>query len=1512
MPSTLERPETQKAALPEHAQAAWQTLETRVEGVRRRHRTKFVVSGVCIALAIFAAAFLGFSFVDVLFKLSVGSRIFWLALTAGGVLAALFLAVIRPLSRLGGQVPMAREVERKYPELEEQLSTAIEYGRDPALGANGSSPELVGALIAQAKNRSDALDFKRTVNWRRAALAALCAFLVSAGVALYAGLNPRLFSSTWQRFMHPTAAIAPPTMTLIKSVERIDDGKAVAVEGEVPVETSVPILVTLDGRVPDTVTLSVLTGEGKDARWEDRIMDRGEDGLYRATLRRLLDTVKFRVKAGDAESNEFTLNVFREPQIDEFTVQLDYPKYTGKPQEILPPGQGDVKALRGTLVTVRFKGSSELGSAQCNFESGRPPAAARLEGRTGAFTFTVDKDDHYQIALSDSKGRASRSSTSYRVQSLKDLRPRVMIKKPERDLMVYREQTVKVEIAATDDVGVGEIGIFHSLGLEEKKTMVKRFEPAPTRGEGTLKWELSTLNLKGGEVIAYYAYALDNDTVDGPKMAKSEIQFLTIYDEEKLDGPQQPGGHPPTPHSIKQLDKLIEVQKKLLQETFAQARLRDEANAKEPDERAKSDAAKTSKAQRSLKEQLDGLMAEVKKEMERIAAEADKPEGEGNTPPQPQQPAMGETEFKHLETASTKMEGAAKELDQTQVANAVNPEVEALRHLSEARRLLLSDKEGDPRFKQAMQNQSKKKKKSQQEQDQQDQQAAREEMAQLPPMMEREKETERELDQLEDLSKKPPPPAGTPEAAQRKEEERKLKREAQDKLDQLAKEAKEREKNIRELAKRNAEMEPAADKMQQAGDKLDQAQKELDKDKIEKAKDLAHEAQRDMKDAQRSMRDALDKQFRQELANLQQDAQELAQKQEQLAEASRDQQRQQDQQQDDPKQGDPKQGDPKQGDPKQGQPQQGDPKQGQPQQGDPKQGQPQQGGKPDEKAMRQMGALGQKQQELSQDMKELSERLSQAAEKAQHNNMPGAESLKEAEAHTKDQSPGQKSAEKAASQLKEGKAGEAEHEQHKSTRALDAAAQAVQDARQKADAADMKALADAMQKAQALAKEQAEINKGLGEKQDPAKLAERQDKVGDAAKDLASAASKLETLNRQGRGKNAKEQLEFAAEKANEAAKEMAGQDTEKAKDPAAKTEKALQGAINEMERASGKSLEEKAQEAKKLAQTARDKQEKAAAGAKELPEPKKDQALGADDAAKRDEAAAQERNAARDAQKLEKALEGLEELAKDANPSAAQAAKDAKETVQENKVPDAMDELAKGLEKIGDPKKNAENPDVKAPSPQEAGKKGDELAKTLKKTERQIDQVLAEASNQLEEKLKNMEEAARDAAKKADELAGKKEGEKEDPKNPKNDPKGQTTDPKQPGDQKNPAAEKAAKLEKELKKLEPRLQQLEANAPEAKELKNAQQSLAQAKAEAEQIDPKNPANTEKKQGGPSFEKVSKSMEKIASGLMERRERILKAREVPSDGLQGDAPKEYRTLVDRYTQALSEDTEEKK
>ncbi|MCZ7645739.1 MAG: DUF4175 domain-containing protein [Planctomycetota bacterium] len=597
MPTVTQKPPA-KPALSGKAQDAWTNIEGRVEDVRRRHRMKFATTGLLLGLAVFAAAFLGFSLVDVLFKLSVGSRLFWLALALGGTVAVVIWSVVRPWRMLGGSTRVAREVETAYPELEDQLSTALEYGRDGGLAQATSSPELVGALLEQAQRRAKPLDFRRTVNWRAVSWALLVAFVVAAVVATYGASNPRLFGATVRRFLMPTASIPAPTLTVI---EQLTPGG-----GEYPVETSVPVTAKLSGRLPESATLLVKFGIDPEAPWEHRLMERGEDGDYHVTLRRLLDDATFQVKAGDALSEPVTLKVYQEPQVDEFSLRLEHPAYTGKAPEVLPAGMGEVRALKGTRVTVRLLANTELGRADLAFDGGRKLVDVELQGRGAELTFEVAGDDRYQLLIEDTRGRVNRSPVSYRIQATEDQRPRVRIKKPARDMMVHREQAVEIEIEASDDVGLREIGIFHSLGVKEEKKMVRRFEPCPPQAMGRLKWELGNLGLKGGEVLAYYAYALDNDTLNGPKLAKSDIHFLTVYDEEEYDAPQDPQNqNQPTPESVRQLDKLIEIQKKLLQETFAMARLRNEAG-EDPKARQEDAEAAAKRAEREKKRRRTG------------------------------------------------------------------------------------------------------------------------------------------------------------------------------------------------------------------------------------------------------------------------------------------------------------------------------------------------------------------------------------------------------------------------------------------------------------------------------------------------------------------------------------------------------------------------------------------------------------------------------------------------------------------------------------------------------------------------------------------------------------------------------------------------------------------------------------------------------------------------------------------------------------------------------------------
>jgi hypothetical protein len=516
--------------------ASWRQLRSRIAAVRQRQRLKFFGTGALAAVAVFVAAFLGFSLADILFKFSTGARVAVLVATGAAVLFALIQFVLRPLTRMGTTVQSARAVEGAFPELEQQLSTALEFGGDKSKAERFASPVLVAALVNQAGARSAPLNFARTIRWRQMVVAFGAAFLLGALMAGYAASNRRLFAATWNRFVRPTADIPPPTLTEITKIEPGD--------GKYALESSVPIAVTLDGKLPETATLSVLIGDEKDGRWEDRPMDRGTDGVYRATLRRLLDSARYKIKANDAESREFNLRVFKTPEIAEFTVRVEHPAYTGKGTETFPLGVGEVRALKGSVIHVDMKANVELGAASAAFKSSRPAVTGTKDTedkRKATLSFPVEKDDSYQLKIADEDGNPG-SGALFTIKALKDRYPRVTIKKPEKDLMAFREQTVEVEIVADDDIGVKEVGIFHSMGLDEKQIMVKRMEPQPPHAEAKLVWELGSLNLKGGEVVSYYAYAIDNDTVTpgGPKMSKSDIHFLTIYDEEKYDSEKNP------------------------------------------------------------------------------------------------------------------------------------------------------------------------------------------------------------------------------------------------------------------------------------------------------------------------------------------------------------------------------------------------------------------------------------------------------------------------------------------------------------------------------------------------------------------------------------------------------------------------------------------------------------------------------------------------------------------------------------------------------------------------------------------------------------------------------------------------------------------------------------------------------------------------------------------------------------------------------------------------------------
>ena len=146
---------------------------------------------------------------------------------------------------------------------------------------------------------------------------------------------------------------------------------------------------------------------------------------------------------------------------------------------------------------------------------------------TGAFK--VDKDGFYRIELDAPSGERVTASPQYTIDVLADQPPTVSISKPGRDTSASPIEEVFVEARADDDFGVRDLDLVYSVNGGPEKT-INLFDGKKRLSEVSAGHTiyLEELGVKAGDFVSYYAKAADNDGVQGPKTAMSDIYFVRV------------------------------------------------------------------------------------------------------------------------------------------------------------------------------------------------------------------------------------------------------------------------------------------------------------------------------------------------------------------------------------------------------------------------------------------------------------------------------------------------------------------------------------------------------------------------------------------------------------------------------------------------------------------------------------------------------------------------------------------------------------------------------------------------------------------------------------------------------------------------------------------------------------------------------------------------------------------------------------------------------------------------
>ena len=260
------------------------------------------------------------------------------------------------------------------------------------------------------------------------------------------------------------------------------------------------------------------------------------------------------------------------------------------------------------------------------------------------------------------------ASPQYAIDVLDDEAPVVSFSKPGRDLRATSIDEVFVEAQADDDFGVARLDLVYAVngGVEKNVRLASGAGPSAKAMAAGHTFFLEELGLQPGDVVSYFARAIDNDTVTGAKTATSDIYFLQIQPfrkdyraaESQAGGQQQDRG---SGGGANDPSALSEQQRRIVSGTFNVVRDRDKIGA----EKFRQDVVFLALTQGQLKERATGLAAQI---VARV----------GDADP------MMKDIAGHLEAAAESMAAAEQKLQARDAKNALPPEQQALASLQRA------------------------------------------------------------------------------------------------------------------------------------------------------------------------------------------------------------------------------------------------------------------------------------------------------------------------------------------------------------------------------------------------------------------------------------------------------------------------------------------------------------------------------------------------------------------------------------------------------------------------------------------------------------------------------------------------------------------------------------------------------------------------------------------------------------------------------------------------------------
>ncbi|MCI2229442.1 DUF4175 family protein [Polaribacter sp. MSW13] len=437
--------------------------------------------------------------------------LFWLFVLVEVFLLIKFIAFpIFKLIGLGKGISFTESskiIGNHFPEVKDKLLNVLQ------LKESSSQSDLLLASIHQKSKELQpipfvkAIDFGTNKKYLKFAIVPVVILLIT----LFTG-NKGVFTESLERVVHHRTSYNPPapfSFLLVNTSLQVIQGESIKVD------------IIADGTVLPTEAKIIFENQ-------QYYLQKNNNGTFSYTFVNVQKPITFFIDANGIQSQDYVIQVINTPTINNISLQLQYPRYILKSNEIIQ-NTGDITVPEGTKIIWKVNTSQTDSVAFIN--NNKRNLFKEVSDDNFEFSNQIKNAIHYQISSSN-KNLKDFENLQFSINVIKDETPQISV---NSNIDSISRGVAQFAGQISDDYGLNKLQLVYYD--DENPNSLKTFDLQITNENiQTFFYQFPDgLNLQNGVNYQLYFQVFDNDALNGNKKAKSKTFHYRQKTEEEVE-----------------------------------------------------------------------------------------------------------------------------------------------------------------------------------------------------------------------------------------------------------------------------------------------------------------------------------------------------------------------------------------------------------------------------------------------------------------------------------------------------------------------------------------------------------------------------------------------------------------------------------------------------------------------------------------------------------------------------------------------------------------------------------------------------------------------------------------------------------------------------------------------------------------------------------------------------------------------------------------------------------------